>query len=145
MKKVIAVLLSVLMIFSAFGMTCAFAADETADSKEYTVVFLDYDGRIVSADRYAEGEKIAVPENPERAATEEYKYIFRSWIGDDGEIVYRNSEIYASKDVTYTADYGEVDNAETPTFWKLVQSLFARINAIFEYISRIFTKSPKET
>lgn len=142
MKKFIALLLSVFMIFSVFGMTVAFAADEeTTEKTTFTVIFKDYDGTVISEAQYNLGDKVVVPENPERAATDEVKYIFAGWEnGTDGEKYYKETVPKATEDVTYTATYGEQDADPVPTFWQLVRSVFARINAILEYLTRIFTK-----
>lgn len=142
MKKVIALLLSVLMIFSVFGMTVAFAADEeTGEKTTFTVIFKDYDGSVISEAQYNLGDRVEVPDNPEREATDEVKYIFAGWEnGIDGEKYYKGTIPNATRDVTYTATYGEQDADPVPTFWQLIRSVFARINAILEYLTRIFTK-----
>ncbi|MCM1543885.1 MAG: hypothetical protein NC110_01185 [Ruminococcus sp.] len=148
MKKVVALLLSVLMIFSAFGMTLAFAADEAnaqGDGEVYTVIFADYDGTIISKADYTFGQVIEVPDNPSRASTEENEYIFQGWSNGKEDKFYQKQTVpNAFEDVTYTAVYFERAIVKSPNFWQLIQSIFARINAMLEYITRIFTKNPKD-
>ena len=40
--------------------------------------------------------------------------------------------------VVFVANYTKKDTGDTVTFWELVQSIFARINLIFEYFAEIF-------
>lgn len=142
MKKAIALLLSVLMIFSAFGMTLAFAANEAQGAGDvYTVFFVNYDGSVLAVDQYEFGQAVIAPENPTKASTEENEYIFIGWSNGKDEKLYQAGTVPAAyEDVTYTAVYHEKKIVEVPTFWNLVQRVFARINAMLEYISRIFTK-----
>ena len=63
---------------------------------EYTVIFKDYDGRIISSNNYHYGDSIIVPENPTRETDLVGTYSFKSW---DNEVV------NCAGNVTYTAIY----------------------------------------
>ncbi len=43
-----------------------------------------------------------------------------------------------TEDTVFVAEYEIEDTGEYSTFWEFVQSIFARINLIFEYFSEIF-------
>ena len=66
-------------------------------SVEYTVVFKDEDGTIISTNTYKSGDRVEVPENPEKAADETGIYNFIGWTPEVEEIV--------TKDAEYTATY----------------------------------------
>lgn len=137
MKKIIAVLLSVLMLFSAFSIVC-FAEEETPETY-YTISFLDYDGTVLGTRKIVENGVVDAPENPSRENTKEVEYIFKGWSADDGATVYAPKTLpIATADVTYTAVYAEDVIEDTFTFWNFVQSIFDRINLIFEYFFRLF-------
>ena len=56
-----------------------------------------------------------------------YKYTFE---GIDKEVL--------SADRVFVAHYDKEDTIDNVTFWEFVQSIFARINRIFEYFAAIF-------
>ena len=64
---------------------------------EYTVVFKDEDGTIISTNTYEAGDRVEIPENPEKAADETGLYSFVGWTPEVEEIV--------TKDAEYTATY----------------------------------------
>ena len=66
---------------------------------EYTIVFEDYNGTILSEKTYRYGEAIEVPSNPVREADESFRYEFAGW---DKEV------IECAGDATYTATYRSV-------------------------------------
>lgn len=142
MKKIIAVLLSVLVIFSTVSLVC-FAQDEEEPMTYYTITFVDHDGTTLGTRMIVEGGVIDAPENPVRANTKEVEYIFKGWSSDGGKTVYAPKTLpIATADVTYTAIYAEEKiDTDTFTFWKFVQSVFARINMIFEYFFNIFDRT----
>ena len=142
MKKTIAILLSVLMILPTLGVLTVFADDAGDEPAEtYTIVFEDYDGKVLKTAVLARGSEVRAPENPTREATETVEYIFKGWSADGGETIYHASTIpLATADVTYVAVYSEQKIPEYLTFWEFVASIFARINAVFEYFYRIFTR-----
>lgn len=61
------------------------------------VTFVDYDGRVISAQSYTIGESITVPDNPKREADNTFNYTFAGW---DKDINYT-----PTTDTTYTATY----------------------------------------
>lgn len=144
MKKALSLFLAVLMIFSVCGATLAFAADGT-----YTVTFVDYDNSIVNTVTVADGNTTKAPENPSRENVTaedgtEYEYIFKGWakVVDgkaDESVLYHETTIPAvTEDVTYIAVYSEQEVTPIITFWNLVESIFARLNMIFEYFAKVF-------
>ena len=71
--------------------------EEIPQVTKYTITFKDYDGRVISSEKYEEGATVTVPENPTRAAVAgESEYIFTGW---DYEVTTANC------DATYTAVY----------------------------------------
>ena len=139
MKKIIAVLLSVIMLFSVVSIA-VFAEGEEDVKTYYTITFVDYDGTHLGSRQVAEGGIVDAPENPSRAATDKTEYIFKGWKSSNGdENVYSGPTLpRATEDVTYTAVYAEKEIKEYLTFWKLVASVLERINKIFEYFNKIF-------
>lgn len=138
MKKIIAILLSVLVLFSAVGIA-AFAEDGVEADTYYTITFLDYDGKALGTRQIIRGGIVNAPANPERATENNTDYTFKGWSADGGEtIYYANTLPVATADVTYTAIYSETAHKDYMTFWDLVGSIFKRINMIFEYFSKIF-------
>ena len=62
----------------------------------YTIVFKDYDGKVLSTATYAQGEKVNAPANPERVADKTYTYTFKGW---------DKTVTNATADAIYTATY----------------------------------------
>ncbi len=140
MKKIIAVLLSVIVLFSAISVV-SFAEDETEVTPIYKITFVDYDGTALGSRQVPQGGIISAPENPTRAEDKENKieYIFKGWSADGGATTYSGNTLpLATEDVTYTAVYAENKKSDNLTFWQLVASFFARLNKIFEYFNKIF-------
>ncbi len=130
------------------------------------VVFIDSDKETVISTVYVSyGDALIpyAPENPVKEADENTKYTFEGWISNipvngaaDNSVYYRNTlPTVPSKDnldvatltyeneayngcIVYTAEYMETPITNNQTFWKFVQSIFARINLIFEYFATIF-------
>lgn len=143
MKKALSVLLSMLLIFSMVGVM-AFAAegDETDLVK---VVFQNYDGTVIKEIEVAPGTILTayIPENPERIDPEgEYKYTFKGWKDADGKYWYKNSTFPtpdgSQAEIFYTADYTSEHIGGFQSLWNLIESIFARINLIFQYFAKIF-------
>lgn len=65
----------------------------------YTVVFQNYDGTVLSSERYAEGETVTEPDAPVKPADENGEYQFVGW---DQEVTVCNG------DVVYTAVFKPV-------------------------------------
>ena len=140
MKKIIAVSLSVLVLFSALSVV-SFADGEAEEKPVYTITFVDYDGTPLGSRQVPHGEIISAPENPARAEDKENKieYIFKGWSSDGGATTYSaNTLPVATADVTYTAVYAENKRGDNLTLFQLIASIFARINKIFEYFDKLF-------
>jgi len=142
MKKAFSVLLSVLVIFSMVGVM-AFAAEPPI-----TVNFVDYDGKVLKTINVLPGAQINeyVPANPERADTDTTDYTFAGWKDENGNLLHKSTipvapqlaEGEATKTVTYTASYTEKDTTGYQTFWNFIESIFERINMLFQYFAEIF-------
>lgn len=150
MKKTLSFILAILMLFSTCSVL-AFADDEEIPDGMFAITFADYDGRVIETRYVAAGNRVKAPENPTRASVESqdnlyrYDYTFKGWSADSGKTLYHQNTIpEATENVIYYAVYSEQRSEIKPlTLMKLIQSIFARINAIFEYFSRIFTKPEK--
>ena len=68
---------------------------------DYTVIFKNYDGAVLSSKTYHYGDKVTVPANPTKAADNTYTYAFAGW---DKEVAAN-----CTGNATYTATY-------TPTY-----------------------------
>lgn len=148
MKKALALLLSVLMIFSMVGVM-AYAEDTTdpaepTEEELVTVIFKDGDV-ILKTIKVKPGIIITAyaPENPEKPDTETTRYTFKGWQSSvDGEIYYRSTlctpQDASVKEIVYTAVYSEKDISGRQTLWEFIGSIFTRINMIFEYFAKIF-------
>ncbi|MGN1194636.1 MAG: hypothetical protein ACI4SB_04065 [Acutalibacteraceae bacterium] len=143
MKKALSLLLSVLMIFSCMSVA-VFAEDAAPEpSVYYTIKFVDWDGTQIGEDVIVcKGDIVPAPANPTRTSdNNKIEYIFKGWSADGGNTIYHAGTLpIATADVTYTAIYAENNKSDIITFWNLVQSIFARINQIFEYFYAIFAK-----
>lgn len=149
MKKVISVFLAALMIFSAFGMTLAYAAEE--EKETYTVKFV-YVETVVDGDEIKNVEKtveftveagvsIEAPEYPATYSEGKTTYIFKGWKAEGSDELYHKNTIPAvTGDVTYTAVYSEQTEKETMSFFALIRSIFSSFNIIIEYFFRVFGK-----
>lgn len=144
MKKTLALILSLLVAFSMFTVA-TFAEDETTSTQEelVTIRFVDSDGRDIKTVQVRPGTTMTpyVPENPEKADTEDTRYTFVGWkssVDTNVNPYSKNTVPDARVDVTYTATYSEKDISENQTFWNFIQSIFARINLLFQYFAEIF-------
>ena len=74
---------------------------------KYTVIFKDYDGKILSKTEYNYGESVEKPENPQRVSDNTYAYKFVGW----------NNEVNnVTSNITYTAVYEATYIDYTVTF-----------------------------
>ena len=92
-------------------VACAGNATYTATYKptfiDYTVVFKNWDGTILSSKTYHWGDKVTAPKNPTKAADKTYTYTFAGW---DKDVV------NCAGNATYTATYTSVYIDYTVTF-----------------------------
>lgn len=133
MKKTLALILAILVAVSMFSFA-TFAADG-----KVTIIFVN-DGAEYSKVEVPEGVDVGiyVPENPSKAPTDKAEYIFKGWQNLNGGDIYVNDFPAATEDATYIAVYSEKEIKETQSFWNFIESIFARINLIFEYFAAIF-------
>ena len=81
----------------------------------FTIIFKNYDGTIISSQTMKEGESASLPtENPTRASTPAYEYVFIGW-SESVEGVTRSKTVYAEYDeilrkyeITYVDENGNV-------------------------------------
>ena len=167
MKKVVSVLLAALMIFSCFGVM-AFAEGGAEIKQEVSVYVkyleLDETGKAVEVStdvkKVEKGAAIPAAEMEAwlyympREFSEDYEvkedgytrtetktYTFKGFIkeGDEsGQLYYFGSTDAIEENTVFVAQYKIEDTIDNITFWELVQSIFARINLIFEYFAKIF-------
>ena len=71
---------------------------ENEISKKYTVIFKDWDGKIISLKEYNYGDVIIFPSNPTRQSDGTYNYTFDKW---------NNSSTIVSGDITFIAIYNQ--------------------------------------
>ena len=69
---------------------------------EYTVVFKDYNGNVISSEIYHFGDEIVVPEAPSRNADNTYTYTFKNWGKTVAEICVGDAEYTANYEATHT-------------------------------------------
>lgn len=76
-----------------------------------------------------------------RTETRTYTFKYFTVKDQDSSIRYTfegTGETKINNDCTFVANYNVKDTIDNYTFWEFVQSVFARINKIFEYFSEIF-------
>lgn len=157
MKKALALVLSLLVAFSMFAVAASAASEEVLPTAEkVTIVFKDADkvikvivvepGTGIVPDLVPELEKEFMTEyvDSETGKTIKEKHTFKGWKSSvDGGIHYdsgiptptveqENTIIY------YTAEYMVEDYSERQSFWNLIESIFERLNLIFEYFATVF-------
>lgn len=143
MKKALALILSLLVAFSMFTVA-TFAEGETAPAGDLVnIVFKDSDGKVIKTINVKPGTVMTpyVPENPVKADTETTRYTFAGWkssVDKDVEPYAKNTIPNAEYDVVYTATYTEKDISQNQSFWNFIESIFARINLLFQYFAEIF-------
>lgn len=168
MKKVLAVMLSVLMLFSCFAVA-AFAegGEEIKNPVVVTVKFKTYDAdgngeaddgvvaKVFEKDAAIESAVMqewlydmprefsvdyeVTEDGYTRTETKTYTFKYFTKEGDEsGETYYFGSTDAITEDTVFVAQYKIEDTIDYVTFWELVESIFARINRIFEYFAAIF-------
>lgn len=137
MKKALSLVLAMLVLFS---MTAFMAS---AEENLVSVKFYN-DEAVVFEAQLAPGANLVEYkiENPSKTATETTEYTFKGWECNlDGKLYYENTLPVVPEGVTeiiFTAKYSESDVEVRQTFWNLVESIFNRINLIFQYFATIF-------
>ena len=144
MKKCIAILLSVVMLFS-FATVFAFADDATP-AETVTVTFYDEDGTtvlaVVTADKGTSPVGPPAPTKPRQDGDPEWE--FKGWVAADGQEYYSNTLPIANEDTSYTAKYVKLyDNEDNITIMSFLSSIFARLNKIIAQISTYFEELTK--
>ena len=101
--------------------TCTGNASFTAQYESafinYTVVFKDYDGSVISRKTYHFGDSIVIPANPIRTADETYIYTFKDW-GNISTICNGNKEYTATYNATYIGYTVVFKDAESGEIYK---------------------------
>lgn len=147
MKKTLAMLLAVLVALSMFTVAAFAEGDVTiqfknGDGEEAAVI-----GSVTLTPGSINDITPFIPENPVKASDGEYEYTFKGWqlVGDDsGKLYYKNTieapgADYEGEDViTYVAVFSAEEITPTQTFWNFIESIFERINLIFQYFAEIF-------
>lgn len=146
MKKALALILSLLVAFSMFSVAVAAVEEET---KTVTVTFVNggvTEGTLVLAAGtaiYAEDvpgvETEYYTEEVVNGEKKEYKHTFKGWKSSvNGNLYFPGAMPNPTSDVTYTAEYSVEDYSERQSFWNFIESLFERLNILFEYFATIF-------
>lgn len=164
MKKLLSIFLAALMLLSCFSVMAFAADDDVLVYVTYLVPDNNGDGEPeeVSTEPklVKKGEPIPAAEmegwlldmpreftydyNTDEGGferTETRTYTFKGFTkeGVEGsDLYYFGSTGKIDEATHFVAQYKIEDTIDNVTFWELVQSIFARINKIFEYFSAIF-------
>lgn len=160
MKKALALILSLLVAFSMFAVVAS--AEGEAEQKTITINFVYQtpgeggedaevvESKAISTVTIAPGVYVPASVVPEvvtgfkgvAADGKKYKYTFKGWRSDaDGALYYAGTIKFAEDTpsvVTMTAEYAMEDISERQSFWNLIESIFERINLLFEYFAKVF-------
>ena len=159
MKKTLALVLSLLVAFSMFAVAAS-AEEATVDPATVVTYQFKKNGVLLGSFAVAPGTKInpdMVPDVEDEYFTEKtdengdivkLKHTFKGWaLVENGEVTddldYSSTiptpgDDMLGKTVVYEAQYSVEDYSERQSFWNLVESIFERINKIFEYFALIF-------
>ena len=151
MKKALALLLSIIAVFSMFGVVAC--AEEKVDPSNLVAVMFcvkeeNGNEKVLEIGYYKAGEILEedkFPAHPVKESTATTEYIFKGWrCSLDGELYYMNGPYAISEtakngdSIRFVAEYSEKEITATQSFWNFVESVFARINMIFQYFAKIF-------
>ena len=141
MKKVLAILLCVAMLFSCAAVF-AFA-DDAAPAETVTIIFYDEDGTTVLDTVVVEkGQTPVGPPAPVKARQDgDPEWEFSGWLGEDGKTYYSGTLPVANSDMSFTATYKKLYDNEAEgriTLISFISSIFARLNKLFAQISTYY-------
>ena len=92
-------------------------ATYTPTYKVYKVEFVNDDGSFISDKKdYHYGDNIVIPNNPTKAPTKQYTYIFEGWMDSENNLI-DLSKIQVTENAIYTAKYRQELNKYTITFY----------------------------
>ena len=77
-----------------------YTATYSVDYTDYTVVFKNYNGTVISTNTYHYGDTVSVPSNPTKPADQTYTYTFKGW--DMAVVNCNGNAVYTA---TYNANY----------------------------------------
>lgn len=144
MKKTLALVLTLLVAFSMFSVAASAVNVEVVfvnGGEIIKKVTVDSDNSFDAALFPEIAEKYETDEKQEDGTTKTYRYTFKGWKdAKTGEIFYPGTfDVDGSvTNVTLEAQYVKEDISGRQSFWNLIESIFARINLIFEYFATIF-------
>ena len=155
MKKTLAVVLSLLVAFSMFAVSVSAEGETTESTTASVTVKFVYATATEAEVEFAktvvvgteiDAEIIPAIEKTFKAEKEDgktYEYTFKGWLSVDGKLYYDGDMPDAAGNdgdvIVYTAQFSEKEYEEPQSFWNLVESIFERINRIFEYFAAIFS------
>lgn len=141
MKKVLAIILCAVMLFSCAAVF-AFADDATP-AETVTIIFYDEDGTTVLDTVVVEkGQTPVGPPAPVKARQDgDPEWEFSGWLGEDGKTYYSGTLPVANSDMSFTATYKKLYDNEAEgniTIMSFITSIFARLNKLFAAISTYY-------
>ena len=86
---------------------------------EYTIVFKNYDGTVLSSKAYHYGETVAEPSTPKKTADNIYAYVFKSWdknvvaVNDNAEYIAQFDSVYVEYTIIFKNYDGTVLSSKT--------------------------------
>lgn len=143
MKKALSLVIALLMTFSMFGVMASAAEDDTAPIK---IIFI-VDGNVVKEISVQEGTILTqyAPEDPVKPDTDTTRYIFKGWQTEGDDNLYYQATFPVAtlngaetREIIYTAVFSEQDLSGRQSLWNFIESLFERLNLLFEYFATVF-------
>lgn len=77
------------------------------NKRTYSVVFMNYDGTVITKTNYLFGDKINIPTDPEKESDEENKYTFAGWSNSISEICVGDA-VYTATFTAIPKDDGKI-------------------------------------